>query len=748
MAEFFVEFFSEEMPARFQKQSEEDVKRLVVGKFEQLGIVFDAVTTFVTPRRLGFVVTGLPVEVPARIEQRKGPKTNAPSAAVAGFLKSLGLADVSQCEQLETPNGSYWLGVTEIPAKKTISVLPGILQDILQTFPWTKSMSWGTGVFRWVRPLRSILALFDGASLPFYLYLGNGNSGKPSSVICEQDYLALPEVERTSCVAIANHTQGHRFLSPGSLEVGSFRDFAEKLLEAKVIIDRSSRKAKIREESDKLLMACGGLALSDDALLEEVCGLTEWPVPVLGKIDLDFMVIPAEVLTATMRNHQKYFPVFSELGELLPVFLATSNTETSGDCRQIVSGYERVLRARFADAKFFWDSDCKVTLESRLPLLSKVVFHAKLGTLGVKALRVEALAPVIAKLIFGSMASSTIIEDSRRAGRLAKADLVSGMVGEFPELQGIMGCYYARNDGESAEVAIAIREHYSPLGPSDVCPKSPISIAVALADKIDSLIGFFAIGEKPTGSKDPFALRRGALGILRIIIENQLHIDLTVCLESAYDLLLSHSQKGGECVLLTRPEVVCSLLSFLLDRLKGMLREQGIPLDLVSSVFDFKRFDGSAAFDVVANITKLHVLEKVLQTEAGVVAISLYNRAANLLIAEERKDKKAYSNADLDSTLLVSPEEIRLFSSLSKVAPKVRDANSLDDVEQVFDLLASLGRDLDDFFDNVAINSSADEFRINRLVLLSRIRDLCNEVANFSSIAPMVSHKNESSRRE
>lgn len=678
MAEFLLELFSEEIPARFQKQAADDLRTLFTDKLKEQGLEFSTATAHVTPRRLALVIEGLPTEQPARTEEKKGPKTDAPQGAIDGFLKSAGLTSLDQCEQRDTPKGKVWVAVTQIPGRKTAEVLPALIDAVMRAMPWKKSMNWGESAFRWVRPLHNILAIFDGQRLDGKFELGG----------------AQPAISFT------DHAQGHRFLSSGSFEVRNFADYQAKLRDAGVILDREERK-KIIVEGAKALLSEKGLTLKDDeALLEEVCGLVEWPVPLIGKIDDQFMSIPPEVLVTTMRNNQKYFASLDANGKMSPYFVVTANITTEDNGKAIIEGNQRVLRARFSDAKFFWDLDCATKLIERLPALSSITFHAKLGSMADKVERMEKLAVSLASAIKGADAESV-----RAAARLAKCDLVTGMVGEFPELQGIMGGYYARNDKYADAIATAVTEHYSPLGPNDVCPSAPVSIAVALADKLDTLTGFFGIDEKPTGSKDPYALRRAALGVLRLIIENNLRLDLASVLNNA------------------------ELSAFFIDRLKVMLREKGFKHDSIAAVFSRPEH----LTDIVGQLAKLDALQKAMDSDDGRALLALYKRATNILRIEEKKDDKKYQ--PLRSYPHLSDEsESTLISTLTLTESHLDTLIKSESYTEAMRALTGLRKPIDLFFEKVMVNAPEKEVRADRLSLLAYVRAVTDKLADFSQL--------------
>ena len=547
MPDLLLELFSEEIPARMQARAADDLKKLVTDALAKEDVFGEAAKAFATPRRLTLVISGLPVRQQDRKDERKGPRVGAPEKAMAGFLKSTGLT-LDQCETREDKKGEYYVAVIEKAGRGTDELIAEIVPKLVRNFPWPKSMRWGTGTLRWVRPLHSIVCTFEGEVVPF-------------------------EIDG---IKSGNVTYGHRFMGPDAIKVREFDDYVAKLDRQKVMLDGQNRAAHILEDAKNLAHAQNLELIDDEALVHEVAGLVEWPTTFMGHIDEEFMSIPQEVLTSTMRANQKYFALKDpKTGALAPRFIVVSNIEPEDGGAAVVNGNERVLRARFADARFLWDEDKKHTLEDFAKKLDQVVFHAKLGTVAEKSERISKLA--------GELASVTGADKGQAelAGRLCKADLVSGMVFEFPDLQGTMGRYYAEADGLGADVAAAIAQHYQPQGPSDDVPEGAVAQAVALADKLDTLIGFWAIDEKPTGSKDPFALRRAALGVVRIILENQLRINLTL-------IILKHSDRfpGHDSVVTT-----FDILDFIAERLKVSLRETGSRFDLVDAVL---RMPGSA----------------------------------------------------------------------------------------------------------------------------------------------------------
>ncbi|MEE8516827.1 MAG: glycine--tRNA ligase subunit beta, partial [Alphaproteobacteria bacterium] len=565
MAEFLLELLSEEIPARMQSRAADDLKRLVTAALKDAGLDFESAKAYVTPRRLTLVVDGLPSKQPDVREERRGPRTDAPEKAVNGFLKSVGLTP-DQCEQREIKGKTFYFAVIEKKGVDTAQVLAGIVAEAIGQLSWPKSMRWGDHSVRWVRPLHGILCLFAAK---------------------------VVDVAFGPCAA-TNTTHGHRFMAPGPIKVKDFADYQKKLKAAYVLIDAGGRRGKITDGATALAEAAGLRLRDDPGLVDEVAGLVEWPVVLMGAIGKEFMELPSEVLITAMRSHQKYFALEHADGTMAPHFIVVSNITVDDGGKAVVAGNERVLRARLADARFFWDQDRKRSLESRVPELGAIVFHAKLGTLAEKISRVEALAASLAPFIPGAGKDRV-----RSAAMLAKADLVTGMVGEFPELQGVMGRYYALGEGEGADVADAIADHYAPAGPNDACPTAPVSVAVALADKIDSLVGFFAIDETPTGSRDPFALRRAALGVIRLIVENALRLPLAEMFDK------SHGLYDGSRAALGAAVPTRDLLDFFADRLKVHLREAGVAHDLIAAVFKAERPGGGIEDDLVRLLARV-----------------------------------------------------------------------------------------------------------------------------------------------
>ncbi len=686
MGEFLLELFSEEIPARMQKRAAEDLNRLIIEGLKNNSLTFDSSLSHVTPHRLCIVVKGLISKQPSMCDERRGPRVDAPDVAVKGFAKSVSLT-VNDLEERETPKGKFLFAIIDNPGRETKDILPEIIESAIKAMPWPKSMRWGRNSFRWVRPLHQILAIFDKEKLQGRLDLGH------------------------DIIEYTNTTKGHRFLAPQSFEVESFSDYQGKLKEAFVVTDREERKSIIMKRAQNLATAQGITIKSDPSLLEEVCGLVEWPNPLIGKIRHEFMAVPPEALVCAMRSHQKYFALIDHDGELSPNFITISNMSSASKRNETtINGNERVLSARLSDAKFFWDQDRAVKLSSRIPALANIKFYEKLGTLGEKMIRVEALGVHLSKWV-----PDTDIESLKRAIQLAKADLTTSMVAEFPELQGIMGSYFAQNDGESDAVCMAIKEHYSPQGPSDLCPAAPLSVVVSLADKIDTLVGFFAINEKPTGSKDPFALRRCALGIIRLIRENSLRLPLQEVVSKALTLYPELRDENG-------------LVDFIMERLKIFLRNDGIGHDRISSVFAAGNDD-----DINRIIKRIEALEKFLSSDDGNNLLVAYRRAANIVSIESKKDGVSFAS-NPDTKLLQLKEEVDVMGALAHLIESLPSLIERQEFNKAAETLATLREPVDAYFENVTVNSDDLLLRKNRLQTLNLIVSTMNTVADFSLI--------------
>jgi glycyl-tRNA synthetase beta chain len=688
MGELLFELFSEEIPARMQADGISSLEGLVRQRLLAAQIPASEIESYVTPRRMVIVAGGIPGEQPDQVEERRGPRVGAPQSAVAGFLRSAGLSSVEELEERELPNGRFYFAAIKRPGRATTAVLPELLRGAVTGIPWPKSMRFSTAGFRWVRPLTSVICLYDSEIVP----------------------LALDDVP------VGRTTRGHRFLAPAEICVRSAAEYREKLQHAFVIIDQDRRREMIRADLDRRAAALRAAVKSDPALLDEVAGLVEFPVVLAGAIDPGFMSLPPEVLTTAMRTHQKYFSCVNPDGSAAPHFLFVANNLAEDGGKAIIAGNERVLRARLADARFFWDQDRKVRLEDRVEALKGRVYHDKLGSMFDKVRRMELIVTHLHSAIDPGQ------ERGLRAARLAKADLSTGMVGEFPELQGLMGRYYALHDGEDPRVAQAIADHYRPLGPHDACPTARESVDVALADKIDTLVALFAIGEMPTGSRDPFALRRAALGLIRLILENKLRLRLKEgVFRSAW---LTHSPREG------MHDRGAEVLEFIIDRLKVHLREQGVRHDLIAAAF---AQIGEPEEDLVRLKARAEALQDFLGSEDGANLLIAYRRAANIVAIEEKRDRQRYDRS-ICPKLLQQPEERRLADCLDEVGARVEPLLRDEQFERVMMELARLRQPVDEFFEKVTVNTDERELRENRLRLLSRIRATMNRVADFSQI--------------
>ncbi|MEY3596526.1 MAG: hypothetical protein RL543_479 [Pseudomonadota bacterium] len=686
MPDLLLELFSEEIPARMQRRAADDLKSLVTNALVERGCLYEGAQAFATPRRLALHIVGLPAHQPDVKEEKKGPRVGAPQQAIDGFLKGAGLTDISQATiQSDPKKGDFYIAIVESKGRETAAVIADIMPGIIRAFPWPKSMRWGkasaeAGALRWVRPLHSILCTFGS------------ETETPEVIHFDVDGLHSGDI-----------TYGHRFLAPAPIHIRRFDDYVAALEKAKVVLSTDRRKEIIANDARHLAFAQGLELVEDDGLLEEVAGLVEWPVVLMGSFEERFLDIPPEVIRATIRANQKCF-VLRKAGEtkLANKFLLTSNMIASDDGATIIGGNERVVRARLSDAKFFWETDLKVKLEDRLEKLKSITFHAKLGTQHERVERIVALAKELAPVVKADVTKTA------RAALLCKADLVSEMVGEFPEVQGLMGRYYATRQGEDASVAAALEEHYKPQGPSDVVPKDAVSIAVALADKLDTLVGFWAIDEKPTGSKDPYALRRAALGVVRLILDNELRLPLA------------------------RHHIDQSLLAFFHDRLKVYLRDQGQRHDLIDAVLASGQQD-----DLLMIVKRVEALDAFLATDDGTNLLAGFRRAANILKAEEKKDGKSYNEAiDLHLIKAKGEAEEKVLAEVLEVATRhAREHVEKEDFAGAMKALAQLRPAVDAFFDKILVNADDAELRANRLRLLASFREATRAVADFSAIA-------------
>ena len=741
MPDLLLEFLSEEIPARMQARAAEDLKKLITDGLVNAGLVYEGAKAFVTPRRLALSVHGVPARQPDVKEEKKGPRVGAPRNAIAGFLKAAGLTSIDQAKVQPDKKGDFYVAIIEKPGRPTLEVLAEMIHEVVLAFPWPKSMRWGSGRLNWVRPLHSIVATFG------------------------------PETEEPEIVplkinglAAGDQTRGHRFMAPAPVTVRRLNDYVAKLEAAKVVLDSARRAEMILADAKNLAFARGLELVEDQGLVAEVAGLVEWPVTLMGSFDAAFLSIPEQVIRATIRNNQKCFVLRdSATAKLTNKFILVANEDAADGGKVIVAGNERVVRARLSDAKFFYETDLKTRLEDRLPKFEHIVFHEKLGSQAERIARVVALAGQLAPLVDADVATA------ERAAQLAKADLLTDVVGEFPGLQGFMGRCYAEEQGEDEAIAHAIEDHYRPQGPDDLVPADPVAIAVALADKIDTLVGFWSIDEKPTGSKDPFALRRAALGVIRIVIENELRLPLRSqlwrhfgavrrdeklseaihALHPLQDQIVELSATDIELAMklevlvsqrerrLTGPALVEAhsylqqthdLLAFFADRLKVQLREQGARHDLVDAVFALEDQD-----DLLLIIRRVEALGKFLDSDDGKNLLVGVKRASNILRIEEKKDNKRYTGAP-DAERLAAAEEKALAQAIAAAKKEASAAIAKEDFAAAMGALAKLRPHVDAFFDKVTVNVDDMPLRDNRLKLLSEIRDATRAVADFSKI--------------
>ncbi|WP_103333322.1 glycine--tRNA ligase subunit beta [Pseudotabrizicola formosa] len=758
MSDLLIELFSEEIPARMQARARADLQKLVTDGLVEAGLTYAHAAAFSTPRRLTLALEGLSTESRAVREERKGPSVSAPAQAVEGFLRATGLT-LDQLEKRADKKGEVYFAVIEKPGRKAPDIIAEVLEGVIRTFPWPKSMRWGNGSLRWVRPLHSILCILSDEG---------GTEVVPLTV---------------DGITSGNTTRGHRFLSPGAFVVNNFEDYAAKLKRAHVILDSAEREDAIRAEAQTLAFAAGMELVEDPGLLAEVAGLVEWPVPLMGRIADDFLGLPAEVLQTSMKEHQKFFSTHNPKTGRIEGFVTVANTVTADHGETILKGNQKVLAARLSDAKFFWENDLRVAKAGMAEWaegLKAVTFHNKLGSQADRIARIAALAREIAPMVGADP------DLAERAAKLAKLDLRSAMVGEFPELQGLMGMYYARAAGEPDAVANAARDHYSPLGPSDAVPTDPVSVSVALADKIDTLTGFWAIDEKPTGSKDPFALRRAALGVLRLVLGNG--VQSTLCKLMGQSLFQSRkfavyadvpfgkpydrpdnvdgprtltqfletalafddaSANGNELFVRFDAEKTCDvqlaekakslvlteakglasdLLSFLHDRLKVFLKDQGIRHDVIDACLAMPGND-----DLTLLVKRATALQATLQTEDGANLVQGYKRASNILTQAEQKDGVEYSfGADLK--FAETDEERALFAALDTAEKTITPAMAQEDFATAMQAMAGLRAPIDAFFTATQINTDNPIVRRNRLNLLHRIRMICLSVADLTKL--------------
>ena len=741
MPDLLLEFLSEEIPARMQARAAEDLKKIVTDRLVEAGLVYEGAKAFATPRRLALSVHGVPVRQPDIKEEKKGPRVGAPENAIAGFLKAAGLKSISEAKVQPDKKGDFYVATIEKPGRPALDVLAEMIPEVVRSFPWPKSMRWGSGRLTWVRPLHSILATFGP------------ETEEPDVVPFKVDGIAA-----------SDETRGHRFMAPAAFKVRRFDDYIAKLAAAKVVLDPARRADLILTDAKHLAFAQGYELIEDDGLLAEVAGLVEWPVTLMGSFDAAYLAIPEEVIRATIRNNQKCFVLRdTATAKLSNKFILVANEEAADGGKAIVAGNERVIRARLSDAKFFYDTDLKMRLEDRLPKFEHIVFHEKLGTQAERIARIVALAGQLAPIVGADAIKA------ERAAQLCKADLLTDVVGEFPELQGLMGRYYAEAQNEDEAVAHAIEDHYRPKGPDDLVPADPVAIAVALADKIDTLVGFWAIDEKPTGSKDPYALRRAALGVIRIVIENELRLPLRLQLwrhfgsvrrdealaEAIHALHPLQEQiielSATDIELAMKLEVLVAqkerrvagpvlvqahsylqqthdLLVFFADRLKVTLREDGARHDLVDAVFALEGQD-----DLLLIVRRVEALGKFLDSDDGKNLLAGVKRASNILRIEEKKDNKAYAGAP-DAKRLTAPEEKALAEAINIAKKEASAAVAKEDFAAAMSAMAKLRPKVDAFFDKVTVNVDDKALRENRLKLLNEIREATRAVADFSRI--------------
>jgi glycyl-tRNA synthetase beta chain len=706
MSELLIELFSEEIPARMQARAADDLRRLVTEGMKAAGLVAGEARSYATPRRLTLVIEKIPAGSAAVREERKGPRVGAPDAAIQGFLKGAGFQSLDEATVVkDAKKGDFYVAVIEKPGRTASGIIASVVTDVVQKFPWPKSMRWGAGSLVWVRPLHSILCVLGGKVVP--LVVGGIESSD------------------TTC--------GHRFLSPARFKVKDFADYQKKLAAAHVVLDPAERNRMIGEQAHAVAKAAKLEMVEDDGLLAENAGLTEWPTVLMGTFDEAFLAVPPECLTTSMRAHQKCFSLRDpKTGRLANRFLLVSNLEASDGGKEIVHGNQKVIRARLSDAKFFWEQDLKRKLEPMHFELKGITFHEKLGTQWDRMERITELSRQIA----GSVDAEP--ELAGRAAQLCKADLVSGMVGEFPELQGLMGRYLAEAEKMEPKVARAIELHYKPKGVTDTVPKEEegdaVAIAVALADKLDTLVGFWAIGEKPTGSGDPYQLRRAALGVIRIVLENDLRLSLLPVFQKHYSERFARPSsrlKPPEVLLkgVDAHALALDLLAFFADRLKVHLREQGARHDLIDAVFALGGQD-----DLALIVKRVNALGEFLKTDDGANLLAGVKRAANILGIEEKKDKASHAGA-YDLKLLKEPEELALAAAIESVKQDTKAAINVESFAGAMRALAELRAPVDAFFDKVTVNDKDSKIRANRLRMLSEIRAATLQVADFSKIA-------------
>ena len=700
MPDLLLELLSEEIPARMQARAAEDLRKLVTDRLVEAGLAYEGAKAFVTPQRLTLAVYGIPARQPDIKEEKKGPRVGAPENAVAGFLKAAGLKSISEAKVQPDKKGDFYIAVIDRPGRNAIDVIEDVLQATVATFPWPKSMRWGAqsatpGSLSWVRPLHSIVATFGP------------ETEEPAVVPLEFDGIRS-----------GDETRGHRFMAPAPIKVRRFDDYVDKLEKAKVVLDPARRADTIRTDAKNLAFAQGFELIEDEGLLAEVAGLVEWPVTLMGSFEQAFLSIPEEVIRATIRNNQKCFVLRDpQTAKLVNKFILVANEEATDGGKAIVAGNERVIRARLSDAKFFYETDLKTRLEDRLPRFEQIVFHEKLGTQAERIARITVLAGELAPLVGADVAKA------ERAAQLCKTDLLTEVVGEFPELQGLMGRYYAEAQNEDEAVAHACEDHYKPKGPDDLVPADPVSIAVALADKIDTLVGFWTIDEKPTGSKDPYALRRAALGVIRISKSNEINLYPRGLLEKHIRTI------KPELSDIAISEIGDDFQNFFDDRLKVQLREQGARHDLVDAVL----YLGGHGVGLLMIVRRVEALGQFLDSDDGKNLLAGYKRATNIIRIEEKKDKREYTDAP-DVKRYQLPEEKALAEAIDVVKKEASAAVGKEDFAAAMRAMAKLRPRVDAFFDKVTVNVDDKSLRENRLKLLNEIREATRAVADFSKI--------------
>jgi glycyl-tRNA synthetase beta chain len=703
--DLLIELFSEEIPARMQKRAGEDLQKLVTNGLVEAGLTYGSAAVFTTPRRLTLALDDMLAASPRQVEERKGPKADAPEKAIEGFLRGAELTR-DQLEERDTPKGKVFFAKIEKPGRPAAEIVAEVLEQTIRNFPWPKSMRWGTGSLKWVRPLHSILCVISDEA---------GAEVVPLTI---------------DGIAAGNTTRGHRFLAPAEIEVSGFEDYQDKLARAFVVLGPAARADTIWHDATNMAFAAGLEVVEDPGLLAEVAGLVEYPVVLMGRIGADFLGLPPEVLQTSMKEHQKFFSVRNPKSGQIERFVTVANRTTADEGATILAGNEKVLGARLSDAKFFWDNDLRTVtsgagMETWVKALENVTFHNKLGTQAELIDRMATLSRELAPLV-GADA-----DEAEQAARVAKADLSSEMVYEFPELQGLMGSYYARKAGMSDAVADAAKDHYAPLGPSDDVPTEPVSIAVALAEKIDKLTGFWAIDEKPTGSKDPFALRRAALGVIRILVENDLSVQTRLTLNEGFNAHAVNVARAMDILKLQegwQDDQIDNLLSFIHDRLKVYLRDQGIRHDIIDACI---AMDGSD--DLTLLVKRARALSETLKTDDGENLIQGFKRANNILSQAEEADGVEYSFG-ADPKFAETEAEKDLFAALDKAEAKITPAMAAQDFSTAMAAMADLRGPIDAFFEAVQVNADNPTVRRNRLNLLSRIRTICSAVADLTKL--------------